>query len=217
MRVNFTEAVATRRLLCRPYRAAYVPTYHGWMQDPWLRAATASDALTLEQEYAAQRGWVDDDDKLTFIFFDAEAAAAAGAAGAGAPAATAGMAGDANLFILDAAAARDEYWPGGAGRGGVAEVMVMVGEPRMRRRGYAREAVIALMRYGAERLGVRGFVAKIAADNAASRALFASLGFREAKAVPAFDEVHCVREWADGDFAAHDFAVVHDEPPAGEA
>lgn len=37
------------------------------MEDPHLREATASDGLTLEEEYAMQRGWRLDPDKLTFI------------------------------------------------------------------------------------------------------------------------------------------------------
>lgn len=211
MRVNFAEQIVTRRLICRPYRAAFVPTYHAWMQDPWLRAQTSSDELTLEEEYAAQRRWVDDDDKLTFIFFEAALSAGAGA-GAGAASAVAGMAGDANLFILDERRTRDEYW-GGAGDGRVAEVMVMVGEPTARRRGFAREAVTALLRYGAERLGVRGFVVKISEDNAASIALFAQLGFRHVKKVAAFKEDHFIRDWAADDFpGAYD--VRADEPAA---
>jgi RimJ/RimL family protein N-acetyltransferase len=125
------------------------------------------------------------------------------------------MVGDVNLFILDARSARDEYW-GGAGEGGVAEVMVMVGEPRARRRGFAREAVAGALRYGAERLGVRGFVAKISEDNAASRALFAGLGFVEAKRVPAFAEVHCVLEWRPEEWAGA-YRVEPDPPAAGSA
>ena len=90
----------------------------------------------------------------------------------------------------------------------------MVGEPAARRRGFAREAVAALLRYGAERLGVRGFVAKIAEDNAASRALFAGLGFVEAKRVPAFAEVHATLEWRAADWAGA-YRVEPDPPEAG--
>jgi len=37
------------------------------MKDPELRAATASEPLTLEEEYAMQDSWRTDTDKLTFI------------------------------------------------------------------------------------------------------------------------------------------------------
>jgi len=37
------------------------------MQSAELRELTASEELTLEQEYAMQRSWQEDEDKLTFI------------------------------------------------------------------------------------------------------------------------------------------------------
>ena len=36
--------------------------YHQWMQDPVLRAQTASEPLTLEQEHDMQQSWLRDDD-----------------------------------------------------------------------------------------------------------------------------------------------------------
>ena len=41
--------------------------YHTWMQDPAIRAATASEPLTLEEEHEMQGKWRGDGDKLTFI------------------------------------------------------------------------------------------------------------------------------------------------------
>jgi RimJ/RimL family protein N-acetyltransferase len=37
------------------------------MQDPSLQATTASEPLTIDQEYAMQKSWREDADKLTFI------------------------------------------------------------------------------------------------------------------------------------------------------
>lgn len=127
--------------------------------------------------------------ELTFIVFDR--AQAEGAP----PGSSQGMCGDANLFVLD---------DGGEGGGSTAEVMVMIGDPAYRRRGYAREAVLALMAYAARTPpllrsqpdggGVDTFVAKISSDNAASLALFTGkLGYTVHKVVPAFGETHVRR------------------------
>jgi RimJ/RimL family protein N-acetyltransferase len=50
-----------------PYRREHVDCYHGWMLNEDLRAATASDLLTLDEELEMQTSWHVDDDKCTFI------------------------------------------------------------------------------------------------------------------------------------------------------
>lgn len=195
MRDNWEHCVSTARLLLLPYRRLFVPTYHAWMADPYLLESTSSERLTAAEELAAQASWRADPQKCTFIVFDRALHEGGGPLCAHAG----GMVGDANLFLLDAPRVAEDYFGGSpAGGGGAAEVMVMIAEPAFRRRGYAGEAVRALLRYGAERLGLRRFVAKISEGNAPSRALFAQLGFREAKRVAAFEEVHLVWEWGGG-------------------
>ncbi len=44
-----------------PYRRQYVATYHEWMQSPFLQAMTASEPLSLEEEYAMQASWHNDE------------------------------------------------------------------------------------------------------------------------------------------------------------
>lgn len=202
MRINWNERIETSEITLTPYRRALVPAYHEWMSDAWLREATASEEMTLAEEYEAQRGWRDDESKLTFIFFER---------------ASNRMIGDVNLFLLDAASADADYWGGSAPSAAsaipaAAEVMVMVGDPSARRCGFAACAVRAIARYAALRLGVRRLVAKIGADNAASRRLFASLGFRLSKEVAVFSEVHYVAEVDDPWLAIRsDFTVLRDE------
>ena len=175
MRLNWATALVGARVTLRPYRACHVRRYHGWMSDAALREATASDELTLGEELANQRSWLDDEAKLTFIV------CATTAAGAALPAdATAGMCGDANLFFLKPEHTAEYAAAAGAGAGAVvAEVMVMIADGGMRRRGLAGEAVCALLRYGMERCGVAAAVCslrRVASATALRRAAASSGG-----------------------------------------
>ena len=50
-----------------PYERRHVAKYHEWMMDPWLREMTASEPLTLDEEYAMQMEWARDNAKVTYI------------------------------------------------------------------------------------------------------------------------------------------------------
>lgn len=200
MRENWKICIRTQNLLLLPYRRSFVPIYHTWMSDPALLEATSSERLTLDEEYTAQRGWVDDPEKCTFIIFDRllhENVAPRGLKGeihVGDGCNTAGMCGDVNLFLLPAFAVED-YFAGVPCEGGCAEVMVMIADVLFRRRGYASEAVRGLLTYGVRELNLKRFVVKISENNIASLSLFQDkLGFVEVKRVPAFSEVHLAWE-----------------------
>ena len=45
-----------------PYRKEHVPIYHEWMKDPYLLAMTASEPLSLQEEYEMQNKWTFDKD-----------------------------------------------------------------------------------------------------------------------------------------------------------
>ncbi|KAK6529731.1 hypothetical protein TWF281_008893 [Arthrobotrys megalospora] len=67
MRLNESVAIITNKLAFVPYEASHVPTYSEWMSSESLREATASERLSLPEEYAMQESWREDADKLTFI------------------------------------------------------------------------------------------------------------------------------------------------------
>lgn len=118
------------------------------MKRPDLLEATASEPLTLEEEYEMQRKWREDEDKLTFIVLalpvvsesSSENASVDVDAGRGASSSK-GMAiraireckmiGDVNLFLPD-------------GVQGDVECEVMIAEDEYRGRGIAGEALSML-------------------------------------------------------------------------
>ena len=164
MRVN--EALALQGERCRlvPYRAHHVPAYHAWMQDAAILEATASEPLTLEEEYSMCASWRDDADKCTFIV-EVD----------GAPV------GDVNLFLNDA----DDST--------AAEIEVMVAVASARRRGVAAEALQTLQTWAAGALGLRTFRAKVGHANAPSLALFRRLGYALVSSSAVFVEARLLK------------------------
>ena len=143
MRLNEDTVLVGRRCVLVPYKEKYVERYHAWMQDEELLALTASERLTLDEEFENQRSWRDDATKLTFIVLDrAQCFQGDDRFPVGA------MVGDVNAFLTVPDEPR------------AAEVDVMV--PERRRRGFGGEAVRLLLRYGREALHLETFVAKIA-------------------------------------------------------
>ncbi|XP_077044426.1 alpha/beta-tubulin-N-acetyltransferase 9 isoform X1 [Agelaius phoeniceus] len=72
MKINQDTVLRGKKVTLVPYTAAHVPRYHEWMQSEELQRLTASEPLSLEQEYEMQRSWRDDADKCTFIVLDSE-------------------------------------------------------------------------------------------------------------------------------------------------
>lgn len=172
MRSTTDVTITGERCILVPYRREHVPVYHQWMQDPKLQEETASEPLTLEEEYQMQQEWAEDKQKCTFILLDPLFPDSPGTGSHGGA-----MCGDINLFWND----DDES--------SCVEISVMLPESRSRRKGIGTEAAKLVMAYAAQFLGVTKFRAKIGLDNEPSKALFASLGYVEVKRVAVFNEV----------------------------
>ncbi|KAI1351812.1 acetyltransferase domain-containing protein [Xylaria sp. FL0043] len=174
MRVNEDLAISTSRILLVPYDAHHVQRYHQWMQDEDLREATASDLLTLEEEYENQQSWRTAHDKLTFIVcqpatltstsavtseVDADAAIFAGEDDA-----EARMVGDVNLFLTpdddeeEEGEDQDHVSDEDKGEKGAnserkersdvkGEIDIMIASPEHRRKGCGEAAVRAFLRF----------------------------------------------------------------------
>ncbi|KAK8255124.1 N-acetyltransferase [Phyllosticta capitalensis] len=173
MRINEHTAILAPRVLLVPYSSHHVPTYHEWMQDAELRAATASEPLSLDEEYAMQASWRSDADKLTFIACTAPDAAAAAAsaaavkdeAAAALPVVVKGtmhdappaMIGDVNLFLVededeeeDEERARHDREAAAAAATAVpviGEVEIMVASKMHQGRGFGRAVLDAFLTY----------------------------------------------------------------------
>ncbi|EDV27866.1 uncharacterized protein TRIADDRAFT_20514 [Trichoplax adhaerens] len=171
MRINCKTLIEGRNIGLVPYCPHHVLQYHQWMQSAELRAQTASEPLTLSQEYQMQQSWQQDEDKCTFIILarkywngikDAEIES---------------MIGDVNLFFNNP---NDPH---------TAEIEIMIAKSEYRRKGFGSEALQAMMIYGITQLNTEKFVAKIGMDNTPSICLFNKLGFQQIDVSKVFEEV----------------------------
>ncbi|KAF2725592.1 hypothetical protein K431DRAFT_280952 [Polychaeton citri CBS 116435] len=169
MRINASTSISTPSLLLVPYCPHHVPTYHDWMQDPSIQEATASEPLSLEEEYAMQRSWRTDRDKLTFIVcspLQPDVDGAGAVVKAGRDDTPERMVGDVNLFLFDYELDEDYDNGNDAGDGGqaakstldgdastasaravVGELELMIPSPSKRRKGYGRSTLLAFIYY----------------------------------------------------------------------
>lgn len=149
-----------------PYERKFVERYHVWMQDSFLLEMTASEPLSIEEEYTMQKTWREDSNKCTFIILSREKET-----GEGADSEIKRMVGDVNLFIQDfyyeivdgAQIERSER---------NAEIDIMVAETSLRGQGVGRETVCLMLWYALKTLHINRFFAKISAENASSIGLF---------------------------------------------
>ncbi|KAE9395725.1 hypothetical protein BT96DRAFT_922656 [Gymnopus androsaceus JB14] len=219
MLCNKNTVLVGKNVLLVPYQVDHVPKYHAWMENEELRTLTASEPLTLEEEYEMQQQWQMDEDKLTFIILAREGDnyIPDTVEPTDPRISSLSMVGDVNIFfsgspmsVLDSrtkpASDDDQEF--------TAEAEVMIAEVSYRRRGYAEEALRLMFQYTtgcpagyftphpqmeASLTGVHykmpftippsSLITRISDTNTPSIKLFEKLGFRITKHIQVFEEV----------------------------
>ncbi|KAF8414214.1 hypothetical protein HHK36_002214 [Tetracentron sinense] len=166
-------SLAGEKVILVPYMKEHVPKYHQWMQEPALLQATGSEPLTLEQEYEMQLSWTQDPNKQTFIVLDKQMVV--GDFVHGDPHVEA-MVGDVNIYMNDLDDSQ------------MAEIEIMIAEPKSRGKGLGKESVLMMMAFAVENFRIHTFRAKIGDSNIASLDMFRKLGFEDASYSEIFKE-----------------------------
>ncbi|KAI8007974.1 N-acetyltransferase 9-like protein [Camellia lanceoleosa] len=87
------------------------------------------------------------------------------------------MVGDVNIYMNDLDDSQ------------MAEIEIMIAEPKSRGKGLGKESVLMMMAFAVENLAIRIFCAKIGESNESSLILFKKLGFQEVSCSEIFKEV----------------------------
>ncbi|XP_068629127.1 alpha/beta-tubulin-N-acetyltransferase 9 [Battus philenor] len=173
MRLNIDTKIIGQNIILVPYKEHHVNKYHLWMKSEELQKLTASDPLTLEEEYNMQKTWQEDDDKCTFIILD-KCTYSEGDNEIDS------MIGDTNIFITD----KDNM---------VGEIEIMIAEEVARGKKRGWEAVILMMLYGIRNIKIKSYEAKIYIKNDISINMFKKLGFKEKSRSEIFEEITLVK------------------------
>ncbi|KAG1151554.1 hypothetical protein G6F37_005705 [Rhizopus arrhizus] len=186
MKINENLVLVGDLVALVPYKPEHVLRYHEWMKSPFLQEMTASEPLTLEEEYEMQQSWHQDEKKLTFIIT---------ALPTDCPVQLKDipkeevkdktvMIGDVNIFFNDP---DDDSTFG--------EIEVMIAEADYRKTGRAREALKLMMGFAMVELGLKTFHAKISLKNEPSIQLFKSkFGYYPVSVSEVFQET--TLEWS---------------------
>lgn len=102
--------------------------------------------------------------------------------------------GDTNLFLnqeysLSESDDDDDDHQSNKDECNVAEAEIMIAEPAARGKGYGKEAILLMLKYGFSELNIKEFVSKIGFQNKASQNLFKKLQFEEQSRSDVFQEI----------------------------
>ncbi|KAJ2154023.1 N-acetyltransferase 9, partial [Coemansia sp. RSA 637] len=172
-----------KQVILVPYEKEHVPKYHEWMKSPFLQEMTGSEPLSLDEEYAMQQSWRNDNDKCTFIVLSKDPNTEVKNSDLQD---TNRMIGDVNFYLNNTDNPHE------------AELEVMIAEQQYAGKGVATEVLHLMMQYAVNDIGVDDFVVRIKDTNNASIHIFENkLGFKETERAPVFKEVTLRRSVCD--------------------
>jgi RimJ/RimL family protein N-acetyltransferase len=199
MKINEYTRIIGDKVILIPYRKHHVEKYHEWMSDEEIRKLTASEPLSLEEEYEMQTNWQLDEDKLTFIVLN-RSIFNQSLAETNEQREIEAMVGDVNVFFskqIDDDEDNDDLIDFSEPRSNKkekllnqAEVEIMIVNRDDRRRGFGRESVQLMLNYCMLNIPTLDyFLVKIGEENLASIQMFEKLGFKFQKHIRAFKEI----------------------------
>lgn len=157
------------------------------MESEELRELTASERLSLDEEFAMQKSWREDNDKLTFLVLDKRKYEQSGDE-------IEALVGDTNIFIYN-----EEDDEGRLIKVGEAEIMIAAKTDRGK--GFGYEAMVQMLRYAVDGVGIEKIVAKIGLSNENSIRMFEKMGLKEESRSEVFKEISLSKivdnEWKD--------------------
>lgn len=129
----------------------YVPIYHEWLQNPYIRKMTETPKYSLEKVAKIRDEIEEADDMAHFLIFDKK---------------TGKPIGDTDLRDIKLGK-----------RVKKAESAIMIGEPEYREKGYSTEALTLMLDYGFKNFGLNKVTAPVLYFNKPSIGLYKKLGF----------------------------------------
>uniref|UniRef100_U5EUM6 Putative phosphoglucosamine acetyltransferase n=1 Tax=Corethrella appendiculata TaxID=1370023 RepID=U5EUM6_9DIPT len=175
MKINENVKIIGKNVILVPYERKHVEKYHNWMKDRELLELTASQPLSLQEEYEMQETWRNDEDKCTFLILDKfkyeqtqdEIES---------------LIGDTNIFLYSNEEQR------------TSEIEIMIAEKDCRGKKLGWESTLLMLNYGIQYLKIVKYLAIIKYHNDKSINMFKKLHFEEIKRIEVFKEITFGRE-----------------------
>lgn len=192
MKINENVKIIGDRVILVPYKRHHVAKYHEWMMQTEIQELTASEPLTIDEEYEMQKKWQQDEDKLTFIILSKDLYVENMSVSSEEKEIQA-MVGDVNGFVIEEEHNdSDSEGENQQEMSKQVEMEVMIVDKANRGCGYGSEAVFLMMNYiykQTESINFNKFLVKIGEDNLKSIEMFERLGFVRFKYIKPFKQV----------------------------